>query len=342
MSDPTTEPTTTPMGGTATPPACWCGIRDLEPFGPDYFRCAACQTLVSRFRGQSAAADVARVGPDEQGVYGKDYWFGHQQQVVGLPDLTSRMRADLPERCAHWLRTLLAYKLPPAAVQEVGSAHGGLVALLRWAGYDAAGLELSPFVVDLARKTFDVPVRLGPIESQPIAAGSLDAVVMMDVLEHLPDPLATARHIAGLLRPDGVFVVQTPAYPAGTTFDELTARGDYFLNHLREPPEHLLLFSRESAARLMGEAGLPHVTFEPAIFPQYDQYFVAARQAPAKLPPAEAAAALLRTPGGRLVQALLDAAAERDLYLAEAVKRLDVINALAAEVERLRKSQEPS
>lgn len=321
-----------------TLPACWCGNADLAPFGPEFLRCAACETLVSSHRGRPAA-DVTAVGADEAGLYGKGYWFEHQTGDVGYPDIVARARADLPERCAHWLRTLLAYRPPPGRVQEIGSAHGGFVALLRLAGYDAAGLELSPYVVDFARRTFGVPMLTGPIERQPIAPGSLDALVMMDVMEHLPDPVGTMRHVASLLKPDGVLIVQTPRYPEGESFDALAARDDYFLNQMRgKAPEHLLLFSRASSERLMREAGLPWVAFEPAIFHQYDQYFVAARQEPTRATDEQRAAALEATPNGRLVQALLDAARQRDRYLDEATKRMDVINGLVAEVERLRRS----
>src|SRR5687767_379701 len=215
-------------GAASTPVSCWCGNADLVPFGPEFVRCATCETLVSRQRG-TPADEVTHVGADEAGLYGKGYWFEHQTGDVGLPDITTRARADLPERCVHWLRTLLAYKPPPARVQELGSAHGGFVALLKLAGYDAAGLELSPFIVDFARKTFDVPMLLGPVEQQPIEPASLDAVAMMDVLEHLPDPVATMRYVASLLKPDGVLIVQTPRYAEGATFELLAARDDYFL-----------------------------------------------------------------------------------------------------------------
>jgi len=320
------------------PVRCWCGNVDLSDFGPEFLHCAACQTLVSRQRGRPAD-EVTCVGADEAGLYGKAYWFEHQQENIGLPDITSRARTDLPERCVHWLRTLLALKSPPAKVLELGSAHGGFVALLRQAGYEAAGLELSPYIVEFARKTFGVPMHLGPVEAQPIAPGSLDAVLMMDVLEHLPDPVATMRHVATLLKPDGVLIAQTPRYPEGKFFQALVATDAYFLNHMRgKAPEHLLLFSESSAARLMAQVGLPSVRFEPPIFHQYDMYFVAARQTPASIDADAQIAALHATPGGRLTQALLDAARDRDLYLVEAAKRLEVIEGLAAEVERLRRA----
>ncbi len=177
-----------------------------------------------------------------------------------------------------WLRTVLNYKLPPATVQELGSAHGGFVALLRRAGYEATGLELSPSIVEYATKVFAAPMRCGPLESQAIAAGSLDVIAMMDVLEHLPSPVATMGHAASLLKPDGLFVVQTPAFPEGATYEEMLSRDDYFLNHMRnKQAEHLFLFSRRAATELMRRLGFPFVSFEPAIFAAYDMYFVASR-----------------------------------------------------------------
>lgn len=316
--------------------SCWCGNTSLAPFGPDFFHCAACETIVSTRRG--AVADISSVGADESGLYGKDYWFGHQTSDVGLPDIVTRARADLPERCVHWFRTLLTYQLPPAKVQELGSAHGGFVALLRQAGYDAAGLELSPFIVEFARKTFDVPMRLGTIESQDIPPASLNAILMMDVLEHLPDPIATLKHIASLLPEDGVLIAQTPEYRIGTRYEDLIAKEDPFLHHMRgKASEHLQMFSRQSVQRVLAEAGLPAVVFEPAIFPQHDMYFVASKRPVPKQDRSRQEAALLATPGGRMTLALLDATAERDLYLTEANKRMEVINSLAAEVERLKK-----
>jgi SAM-dependent methyltransferase len=317
-------------------PTCWCGNARLAPFSEHYRRCGACETLVALRRPEG---DVTRVGSDERGLYGKEYWFSHQERDVDLPNIEHRAAADLPERCVHWLRAMLKYRPPPAKVQELGSAHGGFVALLRWAGYDAAGLELSPWVVDFARRTFGVPVLQGPLEAQPIPHASLDAVAMMDVLEHLPEPLATMRHAAGLLKGDGLLLVQTPAYPEGAGHEELVARRDYFLNHLRgRHEEHLFLFSRPAVIELMRRAGLHWVRFEPAIFHQYDMFFVAAPRELTPHPPGAVDEALKVTPGGRLVLALLDAGAQRDHYQAEAGKRLEVIEGLVKELDRLRGS----
>src|SRR5262249_4829287 len=140
--------------------------------------------------------------------YGRRY-FEDMERKYGQPPLSQRMRADLTERCVYWLRALLQYKLPPAKVLELGSAHGAFVALLRWAGFDATGLDLSPTVVARARQTFDIPILCGPIEAQQIPSESLDAIVMNDVVEHLRNPLNTVQNAVTRLKSDGVVYLQT-------------------------------------------------------------------------------------------------------------------------------------
>ena len=314
---------------------CWCGNDQLAPFSDDYAACGACGTLVLR---DMPTGDVTAVGPDEAGLYGRDYWFNHQEVDVGFPNSTRRTRADLPERCVHWLRAVLKYKLPPAKTLELGAAHGGFVAMLRRAGFDATGLELSPWIADYARRTFGVPMLQGPVEKQPVAPGSLDVIAMMDVIEHLPDPVGTLTACVRLLKPGGVLFVQTPEFPEGMTLDQMHAGEKTFVQHLR-PQEHLYLFGRRASAELMRRVGLPHVTFEPAMFAQYDQFFVASREAPVVHDTNAARDALDATPDGRFVGALLDLADNRDYVARECAARLRVIEVLDAEVKRVRGEQ---
>jgi len=160
----------------------------LPAFSPEYALCASCGTLVSRV---GLTAEEIVVHDDPQAFYGKDYWLGHQVKDLGNPDIFQRARADMPERCLYWLRTLLRYQLPPGRVLEIGCAHGGFVALLRAIRFDGIGLEMSPWVVEFARRTFGIPMLQGPIEEQQLAEQSFDAIVLNDVVEHLVDPVAS-------------------------------------------------------------------------------------------------------------------------------------------------------
>jgi 2-polyprenyl-3-methyl-5-hydroxy-6-metoxy-1,4-benzoquinol methylase len=281
---------------------CWCGNEQLTWFSDDYRRCAGCETLV--YSGPVATPDP-RVRDDASDFYGQKYWHQHQRENSGYADIHTRVRTDLPERCAYWLNALLDYKLPPARVLELGSAHGGFVAMLRQAGFDATGLDLSPQIVELAKRTFDVPMLLGPIEDQSIEPASLDCIVLMDVLEHLPDPVATMRHCLSLLRPDGVLMIQTPCYPAGKTIEQIRAADERFLVQLR-PAEHVNLFSQQSMAKLMWKLGAKHFEFLDPIFWFYDMFVMASREPLARVAREARDAALSATPSRRMIQALLD------------------------------------
>src|ERR1700677_2304366 len=119
------------MSEPTTGRARWCGHQGLEPYSDDYRVCRACGTLVSR-------------APWTAELYNDDYWTKRQTEHHGLPDIRKRARLDLPEGCA----------------------HGGYVALLGWAGYDAVGTEISPSVVRFAKETFAVNVLAGFVEKQ--------------------------------------------------------------------------------------------------------------------------------------------------------------------------------
>ena len=113
---------------------CWCGKSDLDSFSDYYFKCPACETLISSRLPEKQT--LARAGQLDD-FYGRDYWFSHQQEDLHQPNITQRARQDLPERCIHWLTTVLKYKLPPARGLELGTGHGGFVALLRFSGFEA-------------------------------------------------------------------------------------------------------------------------------------------------------------------------------------------------------------
>ena len=282
--------------------ACWCGNTSLTPFSPHYLRCPVCETLVT---AEMPAPEFTAVHNDEQDFYGREYWFSHQEEDLGQANIVERARADMPERALYWLRTLLKYKLPPGDVLELGSAHGGFVALLRWAGFEATGLELSPAIVEYAKQTFGVPMLLGPVEEQNIAPGSLDAIALMDVLEHLPDPIGTMRHSLSLLKPDGILLIQTPRYAEAKTFAAMEAERDPFLIQLKHE-QHLYLFSRSSARDLFQRLGAEHIAFEPAIFAHYDMFVVVSRTPLAETNLEEPYHRLLGTANNRMVQALID------------------------------------
>jgi 2-polyprenyl-3-methyl-5-hydroxy-6-metoxy-1,4-benzoquinol methylase len=307
------------MNTPTTSRSCWCGNTNLLPFSPEYGLCRVCGTLVTQ---QGLSDEQLRVTKDDEGFYGKQYWLGHQQHDLGFPDIHARARNDLTERNLHWLKTLLKYRLPPAKLVELGCSHGSFVALTRHAGYDSAGVEMSRWVVEFGQQTFGVPVSVGPIEGLQLAPASIDVIALMDVLEHLPDPAATIAHCLGLLKPDGLLLIQTPQFKEVMSYTELVKSNGAFLGML-VPDEHLYLFSERAVTRLFKELGAEHIRFERAIFDQYDMFFAVSRVPLQENTPAQIDSALLCDPNRRMVLSLLDLR-ERELKLTERLHESEV------------------
>jgi len=299
--------TAEPAPATST---CWCGGALGGEIGPHYRRCVECGAAVLSAKPGPRHFDVI---DDARDFYGKSYWTEYSM-ARSFPAIGERARADLSERCLFWLERLLEVVRPPGRALEIGCGHGGFVRLMRELGFDAMGTELSPWVVDFARRTFDVPVRQGRLETLALEPGFV-CIAAFDVLEHLEDPLDTARRCARLLAPDGVLVLQMPWY-----------RGEGPDWSMLQEDEHIHLFTEESIRLLLGRAGFGEVRVEPSLFP-YDMWVAAA---PGRLRVREADAAR-ETDGWRLptaFRALLDLAARVREIEADRADRLAQVEEL--------------
>lgn len=280
---------------------CWCGARSTRKFSEHYFQCPSCHTLIS---DQIQPAEFYKGADQGDSLYGRDYWLKHVKEL-GYPDIYERSRNDLIERSLYWLRDILKYRLPPGKTLELGCCHGGSVHLMRLAGFDASGAEMSPWLCQFGRDTFKVPMHCGPIEDLEVELGSLDLIAMMDVLEHMPDPVGSMKQIASLLKDDGMVVIQTPCCRGyQRSLEEMQADNERFLQHMKEN-EHLYLFNEDSAARLLDETGFPYCVFEKPIF-DYDMFVFAGKQELLAVSEEKIATKLTESPEGRTVLALID------------------------------------
>ena len=103
-----------------------------------------------------------------------------------------------------------------AAVLDAGCGTGGLIRRLapRQKGWKWTGVDLSPLALELARDRCGAiaDLRAGSVTALPFENAVFDAVVSADVLYHLDDDVAALREFHRVLRPDGVLVVNVPAY----------------------------------------------------------------------------------------------------------------------------------
>lgn len=110
--------------------------------------------------------------------------------------------------------SLLARYLPPsreAHVADLGCGCGRMLQLLAQR-YSATGIDASPIAIEFSRRR-GVSIEQGTLpDNLPLTPGSCDAVLMLDVLEHLDDDTAAAQSAASLLKPEGILLITVPAY----------------------------------------------------------------------------------------------------------------------------------
>ncbi len=137
---------------------------------------------------------------------------------------------------------------PPGRLLDVGSWVGYLLDEARGRGWSTVGIEPSSFASAYARDRFGLDVRTEELHDAEIAPRSCDAVVLCDVIEHIPDPGAALDRIAGLCRPDAVLYLALP--DAGSRVAALL--GSRWWSVL---PTHVQYFTRRSLRTLLARHG---------------------------------------------------------------------------------------
>jgi SAM-dependent methyltransferase len=137
---------------------------------------------------------------------------------------------------------------PEGRLLDVGCGSGEWLLAMRDLGWEVEGVDFDGDAVQAAAEQ-GVLVRRGVLEDQHYPAGSFDAVTLNHVIEHVPDPLATLRECARVLRPGGDLVLFTP--------NNGSLGHRVFGCHWRglEPPRHLHVFCPESMSALLRAAG---------------------------------------------------------------------------------------
>jgi SAM-dependent methyltransferase len=112
--------------------------------------------------------------------------------------------------------SLLRRYLPPAngtrpRVADLGCGCGAMLTRLS-RDYDAIGIDGSPHAIDFCARRGVKAQLVDFTDGLSLSNGQFDAVLMLDVLEHLEDDRAAAMQAASLLRSGGIMICTVPAY----------------------------------------------------------------------------------------------------------------------------------
>jgi SAM-dependent methyltransferase len=143
---------------------------------------------------------------------------------------------------------LIEAHVPVGRLLDLGCWVGFLLHEARSRGWAVTGVEPSAFAAGYAREQLDLPVLRADLFSAELAESSFDAVVLGDVIEHLPDPAAALERIGTLLAPGGVLFMALP--DAGSTVARRMGRRWWSVI-----PTHVQYFTRASMDHLLRRTG---------------------------------------------------------------------------------------
>lgn len=136
---------------------------------------------------------------------------------------------------------------------DVGFGAGALLTAAGEAGWECWGTEMSPTVVEAGRKR-GWSVVFGDLCEAELPLAGFDVVCLVEVLEHLEDPLTYLRRARSLLRPGGLLYATTPN---GSSLNGRVLGMDWTVY---APPEHLQLFTPPAMAVALRAAGFTRWT----------------------------------------------------------------------------------
>ena len=134
---------------------------------------------------------------------------------------------------------------------DVGCGDGLLLAQAKGRGWETWGLEVSAELVMRIRANYGLNhIFHGTLQEADYSPAYFDAVLCINVLEHLRNPRETIAEMVRVTRPGGIIAVHTP------NLKSLVARWRGAGWRHFEPYEHFYYFSPKTLSRLLTSSGL--------------------------------------------------------------------------------------
>jgi 2-polyprenyl-3-methyl-5-hydroxy-6-metoxy-1,4-benzoquinol methylase len=159
-----------------------------------------------------------------------------------------------------WVRREIEPLLPKQCnrILEVGAGGGATLKWLKtlYPKAETTAVEINPALSDELKQNADVAI-IGPLEQTFAQLKTYDLILLLDVLEHLPDPTESLQKLAKLLNADGKVIVSVPniAHLSVSLPLLLQRRFEYQQAGILDRT-HLKFFVESTAVKLLNDANL--------------------------------------------------------------------------------------
>lgn len=155
-----------------------------------------------------------------------DGFFDRLYDQLWSPDwVREEFESDYKDLIFHTVLLGLAVRRTPGGrLLDIGAHAGRFIHLAEAAGWEPEGIELNPRTAAFAAERTGLPVHSVNVDGLVLSGLRYRAVTLIDVLEHVPEPVALLSRIREALEPGGWVVVKVPSGPAQRQKENLRAR----------------------------------------------------------------------------------------------------------------------
>jgi len=148
----------------------------------------------------------------------------------------------------------LGSRAPLGKLLDVGCAMGHFLGFAKRYGWDVEGVECSPYAADYAEKRFGAKVHpVCTLSDAKLQKDTYNSCVLVEVIEHLPDPRETMREVWRVLQPGGLVYLTTPNF---SSYRSLLMREEWTAVI---PIGHLYYFDANTLGHLLLSLGFINV-----------------------------------------------------------------------------------
>jgi SAM-dependent methyltransferase len=208
-----------------------CGATELQQFGYKsgylLWRCITCGIVFASVRDYKMAVDE---------LY--EHYYDRARfstSAVVVATLERLVRSCEPFRATNrWL--------------DVGFGEGGMLEVASRLGWLSYGTEISPAAIEFGKRRAWMVTTDAKSDPRFIKQG-FDVITMVELIEHLAEPMALLREAAQLLRPGGLLYITTP------NANSLNRRVLGLKWSVLSPPEHVAIWSAHGLCRALTATG---------------------------------------------------------------------------------------